>query len=48
MKTKTKGSAAPEKQQIERKDPFDCYDVDRRPKNVVERSYWKLKCEDDV
>lgn len=48
MKTKTKGSAAPEKQQIERKDPFECYDVDRMPKNVVERSLGKVKCEADV
>ena len=47
MTKKKMGSAATPKQQV-RKDPYECYDVDRMPKNVVERSLGKVKCEADV
>lgn len=42
------GSAAPEKKQQVRKDPYECHDVKGMPESVVERSYGKVKCEDDV
>ena len=48
MKKNLKGSAAPEKKQQVRKDPYECHDVKGMPESVVERSYGKVKCEDDV
>ena len=47
MTKKKMGSAATPKQQV-RKDPYECYDVKGMPESVVERSYGKVKCEDDV
>ena len=47
MTKKKIGSAATPKQQV-RKDPYECYDVKGMPESVVERSYGKVKCEDDV
>ena len=47
MTNKKMGSAATPKQQA-RKDPYECYDVKGMPESVVERSYGKVKCEDDV
>ena len=47
MTNKKMGSAATPKQQV-RKDPYECYDVKGMPESVVERSYGKVKCEDDV
>ena len=47
MTKKKMGSAATPKQQV-RKDPYECYDVKGLPDSVVERSYGKVKCEDDV
>ena len=47
MTKKKMGSAATTKQQV-RKDPYECYDVKGMPESVVERSYGKVKCEDDV
>lgn len=47
MTKKKMGSAATPKQQV-RKDPYECYDLKGMPESVVERSYGKVKCEDDV
>ena len=47
MTKKKMGSAATPKQQV-RKDPYEFYDVKGMPESVVERSYGKVKCEDDV
>ena len=48
MTKKKMGSAAPEKQQQKRKDPFECYTVKKMPETVVERSLGKVKCGKDA